>query len=178
MFLPLIQRPFKRALDFSLSRAAGGDGFGPRNSRRQMIPGVLQPGLFGWDPGTIQKMSLYEYTARVLARFCETALQQAAAGGGKLVNYNQLSAAIWPGLLNYWNVWIFRLPNVRMLRLSHMDAKNPVLRLKLTAGPSASRFRRRFGGLAGRWLDRIYAQLESQRQTNRPGLRASKSSPP
>src|SRR5262249_16648682 len=103
MLLPLIQRAFpgvpwiflyREPLEVmaSAKKQLGG----------QMIPGVLQPALFGWDAAAVGQMQLFEYVARVLARLCEAAHIQAQAGKGKLVNYRQLPTAIWPALTAYW----------------------------------------------------------------------------
>jgi hypothetical protein len=105
MFLPLIQRAFpdvpwiflyREPLEVmaSAQKQLGG----------QMIPGVLEPGLFGWEQGMVSRMSLFEYAARALGKLCEAALAEARAGNGKLVNYRQLPASIWPVLMEYWNV--------------------------------------------------------------------------
>jgi len=60
----------------------------------QMIPGMLEPSLFGIEPSHgLQKPE--DYCARVLARICEPVLQQYSKGGALLVNYRQLPEALW-----------------------------------------------------------------------------------
>ena len=67
-----------------------------------MIPGVLEPALFGWDAQAVKRMSLGEYGGRVLARICQAAWSRRGAGRGRLVNYRQLPEIVWPSLMRYW----------------------------------------------------------------------------
>jgi hypothetical protein len=165
MFLPLIQRAFpdvpwiflyREPLEVmaSAQKQLGG----------QMIPGVLEPGLFGWDPAMIGRMTLYEYAARVLAKLCESALVQAQAGKGKLVNYRQLPASIWPALMDYWNVEFSPDEMARMLDVARLDAKNPVLPFEADGQIKRDSATPEMRALTQEWLDGIYQRLESQRQ--------------
>jgi hypothetical protein len=165
MLLPLIQRAFpgvpwvflyREPLEVmaSAQKQLGG----------QMIPGVLQPALFGWEAVMVERMSLYEYTARVLARLCETALEHVSAGGGRLVNYLQLPAAIWPELLKYWKVDFSDADVARMLEAAQMDAKNPVLPFESDSRTKRESISAELRGLTHQWLDGVYEQLEAQRQ--------------
>ena len=164
MFLPLIQRVFPDVPWIFLYReplevmASAQQQLGG-----QMIPGVLQPELFGWDRESVLRMSLFEYTARVLSKLCEAALVQAQAGGGKLVNYRQLPSAIWPALMNYWKLDFQLEQTERMLGVAGLNAKNPALPFE-----PDSEVKRKFSSaetrdLTRQWLEPIYQQLESQR---------------
>jgi hypothetical protein len=165
MDLPLIQRAFpgvpwiflyREPLEVmaSAQKQLGG----------QMIPGVLAPGLFGWDHATVAGMTLYEYTARVLARLCESALAGAQGGAGKLVNYRQLPASIWPALMEYWKVKFSAGEIQRMLDTAQLDAKNPVLPFAADSQAKHDSATAETRALTQQWLDGIYRQLESQRQ--------------
>jgi hypothetical protein len=164
MFLPLIRRAFpdvpwiflyREPLEVmaSAQKQLGG----------QMIPGVLEPGLFGWDAATVSRMTLYEYAARVLAKICEAALAQAQASHGKLVNYRQLPASIWPALMEYWKVEFSAEETVRMLGAAQMNAKNPVLPFEADSQAKRDAVTEESRALTQQWLDRVYQQLESQR---------------
>jgi hypothetical protein len=165
MLLPLIQRAFpsvpwvflyREPLEVmaSAQKQLGG----------QMIPGVLQPALFGWEIETVGRMSLYEYTARVLARLCETALEHVSAGGGRLVNYLQLPTAIWPELRKYWKVDFSDAEVARMLEAAQMDAKNPVLPFESDSRTKREWISAELRTLTHQWLDGVYEQLEARRQ--------------
>ena len=104
-FLPLIQRAFpdvpwifvyREPLEVMVSQI--------RRRGGHVIPGALEPQLFGWEPAMTAQMPLLEYGARVLATICEAALTRLKDGNGKLVNYRQLPDSIWPALMDHWNL--------------------------------------------------------------------------
>jgi len=57
-----------------------------------MIPGVIDPQIFGMDHLTISEMAPEDYCAKVLKTVCEAALQS-LPDGGILINSSQLPAA-------------------------------------------------------------------------------------
>lgn len=132
----------------------------------QMIPGVLQPALFGWDAATVGKMSLYEYAARVLGKLCEAGLAHARAGEGKLANYTQLPTALWPGLLQHWQVQFSESEMARMLEAAQLDAKNPVLPFEPDSRTKREAVSPELRALTVDWLEPVYQELESQRQAS------------
>ncbi len=164
VLLPLIQRAFptvpwifvyREPVEVLMSHH--------RQMGAQMIPGVLEPALFGWEAGAVSRMSLGEYGARVLARIGEAALEQARAGQGRLVNYKQLPGVVWPSLMRYWGVDCAEQAPEYVTRLCGFHAKNPKLPF---ADDTAAKNRgapeemRRF---ARQWIEPIYQQLETQR---------------
>jgi hypothetical protein len=164
MFLPLIQRAFpdvpwifiyREPLEVmaSAQKQLGG----------QMIPGVLEPGLFGWDAATVGRMARYEYAVRVLGKLCETALAHSQAGNGKLANYRQLPASIWPALMKYWNLEFSTEENARMLRAAQLNAKNPVLPFEPDSQAKRDSVSAEMRQLTQQWLDGVYQRLEARR---------------
>jgi hypothetical protein len=129
----------------------------------QMIPGVLEPALFGWDAQAVSRMSPGEYGGRVLARIGESALEQARAGWGRLVNYRQLPGVVWPSLMRYWGAECPPQAPAAVARVCAFHAKNPKLpfaddtEAKHRAAPQEIR------RLAEQWLDGVYQQLDAQR---------------
>src|SRR5512140_1723358 len=165
MFLPIIQRAFpgvpwiflyREPLEVmaSAQKQLGG----------QMIPGVLPAALFGWDAATVQRMSLYEYATRVLGRLCEAALEHAGASGGRLANYLQLPASLWPELLKYWQVDFSGADRARMLEAAETDAKNPVLPFEPDSRTKQESVSPELRDLSRQWLEGVYRQLEARRQ--------------
>jgi hypothetical protein len=166
LFLPLIQRAFPSVpwifvyrepveVLMSQSRQMGG----------QMIPGVLEPALFGWDAEAVKRMSLGEYGGRVLASISEAAYEEARAGRGRLVNYRQLPGVVWPSLMRYWGADCPEQAPEAVGRVCRFHAKNPGLpfadgtEAKNRAAPEGMR------QFARQWLDGIYQKLEAQRLT-------------
>ena len=165
MFLPLIQRAFPGVPWIFLYReplevmASANNQLGG-----QMIPGVLQPALFGWDAAEVGRMQLFEYVARVLAKLCEAAHTQARAGNGKLVNYRQLPTSIWPALMDYWQVEFPANETAQMLGAAQLNAKNPFLPFEPDSQAKRDSASPELRALTQRWLDGVYQQLEAQRQ--------------
>ena len=164
MFLPLIQRAFPDVpWIFVYREPIEVMASAQKHLGGQMIPGVLEPGMFGWDRGTVGSMSLYEYAARVLAKLCQAACTQAQAGNGKLVNYRQLPAAIWAPLLAYWKVDFAADETARMLGAAQWNAKNPVLPFEADSQIKRDSASAELRALTRQWLDGVYQQLESER---------------
>ena len=166
MFLPLIQRVFPGVPWIFLYReplevmASAQQQLGG-----QMIPGVLEPELFGWDRDMVAHMSLFEYTARVLGKLCEAALIETQAGRGKLVNYQQLPAEIWPALMNHWRLELLPEQAARMLDAARLNAKNPALPFEPDSEAKRKFASTEIRDLTRQWLEPVYQQLETQRIT-------------
>lgn len=164
LFLPLIQRAFpgvpwifqyREPLEVMASVM--------KQLGRQMIPGVLDASLFGWDAATVGKMSLYEYTARVLAKLCEAALIEKQAGRGKLLNYHQLPSAAWPALMEHWRVNFSAEESKLMLDAAQMNAKNPVLPFASDSEAKRKSVPPELRNLTQQWMAGVYQQLEARR---------------
>jgi hypothetical protein len=164
LFLPLIQRAFPAVpwifvyrepveVLMSQSRQMGG----------QMIPGVLEPALFGWDAQAVGRMSLGEYGGRVLAGIGEAALKEARAGRGRLVNYRQLPGVVWPSLIRYWGVDCAEQAPEAVARVSLFHAKNPGMTFDHDSDAGNRVAPEGMRQFARQWLDGVYQQLEEQR---------------
>jgi hypothetical protein len=166
MFLPLIQRAFPGVpWIFVYREPAEVMASHLRHRGAQMIPEVLEPGVFGWDLPTIGQMALNEYGARVLAKICDTGLAHARDGNGKLLNYHQLPDAIWPALMGYWKVKFSPDQTTRMLAAAQLNAKNPVLPFEPDNEAKRESLTSDLRDLTSRWLDEVYQQLETRRRT-------------
>ncbi len=162
-FLPLIQNAFpgvpwifvyREPLEVMASH------FNQRGA--QMIPGVLEPELFGWDSATAGAMTLDEFGARVLAKICDAALARVENGNGKLVNYRQLPQ-IWPELMRFWRVEFPADETARMLAAAKLNAKNPVLPFAADSQAKRDSASAELRAVTRQWLDDVYQKLESQR---------------
>jgi len=135
----------------------------------QMIPGVLEPGLFGWDPPTVGSIPLNEYGARALAKICEAALTQIqrgnGSGRGKLVNYRQLPDSVWPALMNHWQLKFAADETARMMAAAKLNAKNPVLPFEPDSAKKNAAATAELRAVTHHWLDGTYQKLEGQRQS-------------
>jgi hypothetical protein len=164
-FLPLIQRAFpgvpwifvyREPLEVMVSQS--------RRRGGHVIPGALEPQLFGWEPAMTAQMSLLEYGARVLANICGAALTHIQGGNGKLVNYRQLPDSIWPALMDYWQLKFSPDATTSMIAAARMDARNPKLTFQPDAQAKIAMAAPELRALTHQWLDDIYQQLESGRR--------------
>lgn len=162
--LPLIERAFpgvpwiflyREPLEVMAShlRSRGG----------QMLPGFLRPADVGLDAESISRLSLDEYAARVLAKFCEAALNYMQVGRGRLVNYNQLPDIFFDSLLGHFGVSYEPDEIERMRRATAFDAKRPRMRFKSDAAEKQREITAEARQFAERWMSPVYAELESAR---------------
>jgi hypothetical protein len=128
-----------------------------------MIPGVLEPAWFGWEAATLSQMAPHEYGARTLAVIGEAALAQIQTGGGKLVNFQQLPAAVWPALLAGWRVEFSPEDQARMRAVTAWNAKNPVLPFEPDSQAKRNSLAPEIRQLTEHWLRGLYERLEAQR---------------
>jgi len=163
-FLPLIQRAFPGVPWIFLYRDPL-EVLVSQTSHRgaQMIPGVLDPGLFGWDAPAAAAMAPNAYGARALAKICEAALAQVQGGTGKLVNYSQLPGLVWPELMRFWGVDFSPDESRRITDAASLDAKNPVLPFEEDSQAKRQKASPEIRALARQWLEEVYRQLEKMR---------------
>jgi hypothetical protein len=162
--LPLIRRAFpdtpwiflyREPLEVLVSHA--------RERGSQMLPGVLQPELLGLDWQGVGRLSLDEYSARVLERICAAAVAHAELGGGRLLHYRQLPGALWETLGGHFGLCWTAAELAQMAAVAGFHAKRPHERF----APDAEEKRRaatpELRALAAQRLDPWYAQLEALR---------------
>jgi hypothetical protein len=128
-----------------------------------MIPGILEPGIFGWDRLLVEQMGFNEYGARVLAEISAAALGQFQNGNGRLVNYGQLPESIWPDLMEYWNVTFSEEQTRRMMAVARLNAKNPALPFEPDSQAKHALASAEIRTLTSQWLEATHRQLESRR---------------
>lgn len=96
-----------------------------RQRGSQMVPGVLDPALFGIDSAEALRLPAEEYCARVLAVICEAALAHAGEAGARLVNYAQLPQALHQVILPHFGIDLAEADRQGMDEVARYDAKNP-----------------------------------------------------
>lgn len=134
-----------------------------RSRGGQLLPGYLRPAEVDLDAQSMSRMSLDEYTARVLAKFCETALRYRRVGRGLLVNYSQLPDIFFDSLLDHFGVSYAPEEIERMRRATAFDAKRPGMQFKSDAAEKQREITAEARQLAERWMAPVYAELESAR---------------
>ncbi len=164
LFLPVILRAFPRVPWIFIYREPI-EVWASQLTHRgaQMIPGVLEPAMFGWDASTVSAMTLDEYGSRVLAEICKAALRQIQTGTGKLVNYRQLPDQAWPALLEFWGAEFPPDDAKRMAVAAKRNAKNPFLPFEEDSKARQQSATDGIRALSRQWLDESYGQLEAER---------------
>ncbi len=164
LFLPLIERAFPGVPWVFLYREPAEVLTSQTNQRgSQVIPGVLEPSIFGWKAQDVTHMSLTEYASRVLAKICEAALERVLAGSGKLLNYRQLPTAVCPKLTEYWKVKYLPGEVELMMNAAQFNAKNPVTRFENDTEKKRQAVTPEIQEASAQWIGKVFQQLEHQR---------------
>lgn len=126
--LPLIQRAFPHVPWIFVFRDPVEVMVSQRRMRgAHMIPGVLEPRLFGLEPDQLAELSIDAYGAHVLATICEAALRYYQPGAARLVDYRSLPSAVWSSIAGSFGI-VLRPPDIEQPRAAaRFHAKNPRL---------------------------------------------------
>ena len=175
LFLPMIRREFpdvpwifvfRNPLEVVVSHA--------KRRGAHMIPGVLEPAMFGWDTSEIARMRPDEYGVRVLGRICEAALDQLRSdlgpGAALPVDYRQLPRAIWPALEAHWKLAFTASQTDQIMAAARLDAKNPVLPFEPDSQEKRARATPELREISHEWLDGPHAQLEALARARWPAF--------
>lgn len=135
----------------------------------QMVHGLLPPQWLGLEPVSIGAVSLDEYSARVLQRICEAALAFHNARA-RLVNYQQLPAAIWGSIAEHFSVTFADAELAALHKAAQFDAKNPSLNFAPDTQEKERMATADLRQLAERWLMPVYAALEARRGEEADGV--------
>ncbi len=128
-----------------------------------MVPGGIEPELFGMRLDEVFKMQPEEYCARVLARLCEAALQHHQSGAGMMVNYEQLPDAVWTRVADFFGAEVSDADLQAFRRVAKLDAKNPALGFESDSQAKQKKASEAARVASARWLAPLYEQLEAAR---------------
>ena len=131
-----------------------------RHRGAHMVPGALDPGLFGLEWEAIARMAPEEYCARVLAAIYRAALEH-RDGPALFVDYADLPDAVFSRILDAFALDLDEASLARMRNVTRLDAKNPHLfftadgETKERDAPPALR------DAAERWVRPLYEELRA-----------------
>jgi hypothetical protein len=135
-----------------------------RNRGGQMLPGHITPEWLDLDMDTIIRLSLDEYCARVLAKFCETVLQYRDVGRSLLVNYKQLPEVFFSSLLDHFGLSYTPYELERIRRVTQFNAKTPGMTFTSDTADKQKEVTDEVRQLAARWVGPLYEELEAARR--------------
>jgi hypothetical protein len=133
-----------------------------RQHGMHMVPGMVDPDLFGFGASQAT-LAPEKYCAQVLERICDGVLRQYAPDTALLVNYRQLPAALWTGVLPHFGVPCSNGDRAAMVEAARYDAKNPYQAFSADSAAkqevATDAIRSAAAGLGGQ-----FARLEALRQ--------------
>jgi len=138
----------------------------------QMVPGMLDPVMFGLDPRELWITRLDEYCARVLARLCESALEHHTLGGGMLLNFSELPGAVESQVVPFFGARRSESELALMREAAQFDAKRPGLPFEHDTATKQAEADLEIRELAEKIAGPAYARLEKERVGRRAADRA------
>jgi gluconate kinase len=128
-----------------------------------MVPGGIEPELFGMGSDEVFTMRPGEYCARVLATICEAALRYHQSSAGLMVNYAQLPEAAWTEVANFFGVEVSVTDLEAFKRVATRDAKNPGLAFELDSQSKRTKATDEVRLASAMWLAPLYERLQTAR---------------
>lgn len=132
-----------------------------------MVPGMIEPEVFGLMRADLVEMRAEEYRAQVLRTICEAALRNYDDGCGALVNYVDLPQAVWSCAAPHFGLTWTDAERTMVSEAAGPDVKNPWRQFQ----PDASAKRREASDalreITARWVLPAYDRLETLRSSHR-----------
>ena len=128
-----------------------------------MIPGAIEPALFGMTTAEVLEMLPEEYCARILARICEAALDYYEICPGLMVNYEQMPDVVWITLADNFGIEISGAEMESVRRVTAINAKNPRLMFENDSERKRNKATKEIQAAAERWLWPVFERLEAAR---------------
>jgi gluconate kinase len=129
-----------------------------RHRGAHMVPGAIDPALFGLDRHEIARMPSEEYCARVLAAICRAALEHHDEQA-LFVDYRELPSAVLERVLPALGLECDAAERASMEAVTRLDAKNPVLPFSDDSTALARQASPELREAAERWVRPLYDEL-------------------
>ncbi len=129
-----------------------------RQRGAHMVPGAIDPALFGLDAESIVRMPPEEYCARVLAAIYGSALEHRDAQA-LFVDYGELPGAVYDRILGAFGLDCDAAERARMDELTAFDAKNPSLFFAADGEAKERAASPELREAADRWVRPLYEEL-------------------
>ena len=133
-----------------------------------MVPGGIEPELFGIGNDDVFTMRPEEYCARVLGSICEAALRHHQSSPGLMVNYRQLPNAMWTEVTKFFGVDVSVTDLEAFRRAATRDAKNPLLEFESDSQVKQTKANDAVRLASAKWLAPLYEQLQAVRLGRQP----------
>jgi hypothetical protein len=131
-----------------------------------MIPGALDPRLFGMDRQNAVSVRPEEFCARVLRSICNSALRH-CEDGGLLINYSELPEAMFSQVIDFFGI-SYTANDLETIRsAAKRDAKNPAQTFENDSPRKQEKASAAVREATAKWLYPVYEQLEAARTGSR-----------
>jgi hypothetical protein len=131
-----------------------------RQRGAHMVPGALDPALFGIDGDAAARMPPEEYCARVLAAIYRSALEHRDAAA-LFVDYRDLPAAVFDRVMVAFGLDCGEAELARMREVAGLDAKNSQLFFSPNGEAKERAASRALRQAADRWVRPLYDELRA-----------------
>jgi hypothetical protein len=129
-----------------------------RQRGAHMVPGALDPRLFGLDLESIAQMPPEEYCARVLAAICRSALEH-RDDQALFLDYRELPGAVFDRILDAFGLECDEPERAEMAKAAGFDAKNPHLFFSDDREAKEREASPALREAADRWVRPLYEEL-------------------
>ena len=130
----------------------------------QMVPGLVDPRVFGFDPASVFEMSQTEYRARLLGRICRAVVEYRPEQRF-LIPYHALPEAMWEQLLDFFRIAHSTLDIKQMQQVARFHAKSPRQPFTSDTQDKRQAASGEIRQMAEQWIGPWYQQLETLYQT-------------
>lgn len=131
-----------------------------------MVPGAMEQLLPEMSLTRALKMSAEEYCAKILAKFCEAALEKRFDEKGLFVNYAQLPDAVTEVIAKHFHLSFSPDELDQMKAAAKFDAKTPQLNFEADSSRKKDEATDAARLAAATWIEPLYQKLESHRTAN------------
>ncbi len=129
-----------------------------RQRGAHMVPGAIDPELFGLERESVRRMPPEEYCARVLAAIFGSALEHRDARA-LFVDYDELPGALYDRILEAFGLECDPDERARMEKVTAFDAKNPQLFFEPDGEAKERAASPALREAAERWAQPLYDEL-------------------
>jgi hypothetical protein len=131
-----------------------------KNPGAEIVPFTIDPRIAGIQASAVASISPEEFCARMVAAFCNAALENASGGRSRFVDYADLPGAVFTDVLPLFGVSPNADETRRLHEIATIDAKGEGSPFQSATSPlqASAEIER----LATHWLDPVYASLRSR----------------
>lgn len=133
-----------------------------------IVPGAIQPELFGMANDAVYQMRPEEYCARVLGCVCNAALTHHRDCPGMFINYRELPKAVADSIAPFFGLELSDADTDVLRRVALKNAKNPNLQFEDDSLAKRNNATDDMRAAVERWLAPVYDQLRAAQVSRFP----------